>query len=114
MEKIALSKSYIFEGNIVNKNTVIRILNEEQIDKYNNMLTNKEGNMVNDEDFNKEIDKLIDELKANNIIPENNQTNIINDIIRYCQVFYARNFMVPSIEDIMKYIKNRDQSFATN
>jgi hypothetical protein len=113
MDKINLTKSYIIEGILLKKNRKVSIIEDSNLNKYNNMLTDANGNMADEQTINDEISDLIITLQDQGLVSYDLGINAQEDIAKYCKVWYARNRVMPSSEELLAYIKNRDQSFST-
>jgi hypothetical protein len=112
MKDIQISKPYIIEGITLKEKTIISI--QEENDNVGNFLIKPEGGIIQNDEFEKMCQPLIDELRKNNEISADNGIQIQKDIVDLCKGEWARYSKLPTIDKAREYLKTRNQAFAVN
>ena len=102
-----LTKNYIVEGYVLKKNSTIALSEED--DHYNNMIIGDNGEAINNDDFLKMCEPIINKLD----ISPDNAIQIKKDVLDYCKAEWVRYKKLPELDKVKNYLIGRNQAFAT-
>jgi len=102
-----LSNNYIVEGFMLKKGANVLV---EYDDKYNNMITDDNGESINNDAFEQKCESIISQLD----ISPDNATQIKKDVIDFCKGEWVKYHSLPSVDKVKNYLVGRNQTFATN
>lgn len=98
-----LTKDYIVEG--------YKFKEKSEIFEEIQLMFDKDGNVISEDSFMELCKPILKQIEDMNII-DNNSVEVKKDITDYCKREYARYSTMPTIENVVSYVQNRNQTFA--